>query len=51
MIEAHYAGVIANWSGKRLPAERQIRAARRTRGPQMAPDQNPKGTNDAENAC
>jgi hypothetical protein len=28
MIELHYAGVIANWDGKQVPAERSIRAAR-----------------------
>ncbi|MGI8711771.1 MAG: tyrosine-type recombinase/integrase [Solirubrobacteraceae bacterium] len=28
MIEQHYAGVIANWDGKQVPADRQIRAAR-----------------------
>jgi hypothetical protein len=28
MIELHYAGVIANWSGKRVPSERLIRIAR-----------------------
>ena len=27
MIEQHYAGVIANWDGNRIPAERSIRAA------------------------
>ncbi len=32
MIEQHYAGVIANWNGKHVPAERQIRAARRATG-------------------
>ena len=51
MIEEHYAGVIANWNGKRVPAERQIRAARRTGGPQMAPEPKPQGADDAENAC
>lgn len=51
MIEEHYAGVIANWSGKRIPAERQIRAARRASGPQMAPEQKPKGADHGENAC
>ena len=38
MIEEHYAGVIANWDGKRVPAERQIRAARRTSGREMDAD-------------
>jgi hypothetical protein len=51
MIEEHYAGVIANWNGKRVSAERQIRAARRTGGPEMAPEPKPKGTTDAENTC
>ncbi len=32
MIELHYAGVIANWDGKQVPAIDQIKAARRTRG-------------------
>lgn len=31
MIELHYAGVIANWDGNQTPAERSIRAARKTR--------------------
>jgi integrase len=51
MIEVHYAGVIANWNGERVSAERQIRAARRTGGPQMAPDLELKGANDAESPC
>jgi hypothetical protein len=28
MIEQHYAGVIANWDGKQLPADKQIGRAR-----------------------
>jgi hypothetical protein len=32
MIEQDYAGVIANWNGKQVPAERSIRAARQTSG-------------------
>jgi hypothetical protein len=40
MIEEHYAGVIANWDAKRVPAERQIRAARRANG--LTVDSNPK---------
>lgn len=32
MIEQHYAGVIANWDGKQVPADRQIRAARQAVG-------------------
>ncbi|HSO98109.1 MAG TPA: hypothetical protein VLP43_04095 [Solirubrobacteraceae bacterium] len=32
MIEQHYAGVIANWDGQRVPAEDQIRAARQSDG-------------------
>ena len=32
MIEQHYAGVIANWNGQRVPAEQQIRAARSASG-------------------
>ena len=29
MIEQHYAGGIENWDGRRVPADDQIRAARR----------------------
>jgi integrase len=36
MIEQHYAGVIANWNGKRVPAERAINAAREINGHKMA---------------
>ncbi len=32
MIEQHYAGVIENWDGTRVPAELQIRAARSASG-------------------
>ena len=32
MIERHYAGVIENWDGRRVPAEAQIRAARAANG-------------------
>jgi integrase len=32
MIEQHYAGVIANWDGNRVPADQQINAARRSVG-------------------
>ncbi len=28
MIDRHYAGVLANWDGQAVPAERQIREAR-----------------------
>jgi len=35
MIELHYAGVIANWDGKQVPAERSIRAARKAVGRKM----------------
>ena len=35
MIELHYAGVIANWDGKQVPAERSIRAARKNSGRKM----------------
>ena len=37
MIEQHYAGVIANWDGKQVPAEDQIRAAREHRTCESAP--------------
>jgi hypothetical protein len=32
MIDRHYAGVIANWDGDTVPAERQIQLARQARG-------------------
>ena len=35
MIELHYAGVIANWDGKQVPAEQSIRAARKNGGRNM----------------
>jgi hypothetical protein len=35
MIELHYAGVIANWDGHHVPAERSIRAARKKHGRKM----------------
>ena len=37
MIEQHYAGVVENWDGERVPAELQIRAARRANGPALDP--------------
>jgi integrase len=46
MIEEHYAGVIANWDGKRVPAERQIRAARRADGLTVDSDPKTKGARD-----
>jgi hypothetical protein len=33
MIEQHYAGMIENWDGRRVPADDQIRAARRLADP------------------
>jgi integrase len=36
MIELHYAGIIANWDGKNVPADRTIQAARAKNGHQMA---------------
>jgi hypothetical protein len=35
MIEKHYASVIENWDGVQVPAEDQIRAARRSGGREM----------------
>jgi integrase len=35
MIEQHYAGVIANWDDKQVPAERSIRTARKNSGRKM----------------
>jgi hypothetical protein len=44
MIEEHYAGVIANWDGKQIPAEDQIRAARKRHGRGMdVPPSTPPG--------
>jgi hypothetical protein len=34
MIEQHYAGVVEDWDGERVPAEDQIRGARRAMDPQ-----------------
>lgn len=34
MIEQHYAGVVENWDGERVPAEDQIRSARSVVDPQ-----------------
>ncbi len=34
MIEQHYAGVVENWDGERVPAEDQIRSARNLVDPQ-----------------
>jgi hypothetical protein len=39
MIELHYAGVIANWNGKRVPSERLIRVAREKSGRGMDAEQ------------
>lgn len=36
MIDRHYAGVIANWDGNPVPAERQIQLARQARGRSVA---------------
>ena len=44
MIELHYAGVIANWNGKQVPADRSIRAARAASGRGM--DAEPKRRKD-----
>lgn len=43
MIEQHYAGVIANWDGNRVPAADQIFAARRAVGRGMDALQNERG--------
>jgi integrase len=51
MIEEHYAGVIANWDGKRVPAERQISAARRASGRETDARPQTKGAASAKNAC
>lgn len=46
MIEQHYAGVIANWDGHRVRAERQILAARRADGRGMDALRNERGAKD-----
>ena len=38
MIEKHYAGIIENWDGRQVPAERQIQVARRASGRSMDVD-------------
>jgi hypothetical protein len=35
MIEQHYAGVIANWDSKQVPADKQIRRAHPRSGRKM----------------
>jgi integrase len=44
MIEQHYAGVIENWDGQRVPADQQIRAARSASGRGMDVMTNRGGT-------
>jgi integrase len=51
MIEQHYAGVIANWDGNQVPADRQIRAARQARGRGMDALEKERGTKDDQNPC
>ena len=51
MIEERYAGVIANSDGKRVPAERQIRAERRASGRNLDARPNERGASDAEKPC
>jgi integrase len=51
MIEQHYAGVIANWDGKRVPADQQITAARHSVGRGMDALANERGEKDEENPC
>lgn len=51
MIEQHYAGVIANWNGKQVPADRQIRVARRAVGRGMDALQKERGMKDDQNPC
>jgi integrase len=49
MIEQHYAGVIANWDGKQVPADAQIRAARPKSGRGMDAPRMFKPRADAKN--
>lgn len=51
MIEQHYAGVIANWDGNRVPADRQIRAARKAVGRGVDALEKERGAKDEENPC
>jgi hypothetical protein len=51
MIEQHYAGVIANWDGNRVPADRQIKAARQSLGRGMDALEKERGAKDEENPC
>ncbi len=51
MIEEHYAGVIANWNGERVPAERQIRTARQASGRKMDAEPKARGGGSAEKSC
>ena len=48
MIEQHYAGVIANWNGKQVPAERSIRAARQTSGRGVDAESKTRGAKDID---
>ncbi len=51
MIEQHYAGVIANWDGKQVPADRQIRAARQAVGRGMDALETKRGVKHERNPC
>jgi site-specific recombinase XerC len=50
MIEQHYAGVIANWDGKQVPAEAQIRRARPKSGRKMDAERVSRPSADARNS-
>src|SRR5436305_15046563 len=51
MIELHYAGVIANWDGKQVPAESQIRAARQAVRRKIDALEDPTGAKSGKNPC
>ena len=51
MIELHYAGVIANWDGKHIPAERSVQAACAASGRKMATNPKTRSNRDGQNPC
>jgi hypothetical protein len=51
MIEQHYAGVIANWDGNRVPADQQITAARHSFGRGMDALANERGAKNEQKPC
>jgi len=43
MLDPHYAGVIANWDGERVPADEQIRRARAGAAPPCSAENDGRG--------